>query len=62
MLIGFCINKILALISIQQFQREVLQNAGTIPLTSIIVVAVFGPGWVLIFGDKNSDADNKSIR
>ena len=36
---------------VAEFQREALSQASSMPLGSILVVAFFGPGWLLLFGD-----------
>ena len=38
---------------VAEFQREALSQASSMPLGSILVVAFFGPGWLLLFGDND---------
>lgn len=54
--VAFLINQGLMLVAINDAQREALSQASSMPLTSIVLVALFGPGWVLLFeeGKKNS--------
>ena len=49
--IAFLINQGLIYAAVHESQREALSQASSMPLGSILVVAFFGPGWLLLFGD-----------
>ena len=51
--IAFLINQGLMYAAVHESQREALSQASSMPLGSILVVAFFGPGWLLLFGDND---------
>lgn len=54
MTVGFLVNQGLVLLAIDEGQREALSQASTMPFMSVLFVAIFGPGWILIFGNKSN--------
>ncbi len=58
--IAFLINQGLMYAAVHESQREALSQASSMPLGSILVVAFFGPGWLLLFGD--NDKQQKTNR
>ena len=51
--IAFLINQGLMYAAVHESQGEALSQASSMPLGSILVVAFFGPGWLLLFGDND---------
>lgn len=50
MAVGFFVNRGLMLLAVNESQQDALSQASTMPFTSVLFVALFGPGWLLLFG------------
>ncbi|QDZ42466.1 hypothetical protein [Corynebacterium sp. sy039] len=58
--IAYLINQLLVFLAVNETQKEALAEAASMPLSSIIFVVIFGPGWLILFGKSSRDREKKN--